>query len=287
MEQKRSLFSAQSQLPRPTNRGFTLIELLVVIAIIAILAGMLLPALASAKEKGRMARCQSNLHQVTLAVMQYTEDNNDSYWVSDKDGTIPNDGQWTKNPKSDVMLSPTDSLAYWGIGYVAYAGGYGGRSIWGCPSSKLIDEWHDDGRFYPHDFWKNSTLGICKWLTTDYTTRKPKLKVSSQANPSTTILCQDSVEQRLEGEDGDSLGLFPGLTTILGEWIGTPPGSGGYSKSLYNGYHFEWEYYRHNRRNLSIWVAGNASLIPFTPGYKGIDYRYYTGDPIQNPVHTF
>jgi prepilin-type N-terminal cleavage/methylation domain-containing protein len=81
------------------RRGFTLIELLVVIAIIAILAAMLLPALAAAKEKAVRTQCVNNQKQLLLAHTMYVQDNNDFI-------ALPNSKNKTAYPAKGWLFDP-------------------------------------------------------------------------------------------------------------------------------------------------------------------------------------
>src|SRR6476620_7318686 len=82
-------------LPKP--KGFTLIELLVVIAIIAILAAILFPVFAKARENARATTCRSNLRQLGLAMTQYTEDYDGAY------PTVHSPGQIVGDPVTEIQ----------------------------------------------------------------------------------------------------------------------------------------------------------------------------------------
>lgn len=103
------------------NSGFTLIELLVVIAIIAILAGMLLPALSKAKEKSQRTSCLNNLRQISLFMHLYCDDANDRFPGHRNEGLTTDD--------------PNRSLTnWWGTTIVGYA--QNNSNLFRCPSIK-------------------------------------------------------------------------------------------------------------------------------------------------------
>lgn len=100
-----------------TFRGFTLIELLVVIAIIALLAAILFPVFARARENARRASCQSNMKQVNLGILQYVQDNDER-----KPMAVYDTGSTGTTPRWQTFIMP----------YVK------STQVFDCPSANVV-----------------------------------------------------------------------------------------------------------------------------------------------------
>lgn len=165
---------------------FTLIELLVVISIIAILAALLLPALNTVKEKGRMIGCMGNLKQISTAIICYE---------NDYDGWLPHSGMPT-----DVMSVSPRSWQYLLSSYLGVSNPTAytlNHKVFQCPAQMNAtcgDSSYGDDGFYGGYAWNYAYLG---WRDVFFSGSVPWRKVSELKTPSTTISTGDTSDSVL------------------------------------------------------------------------------------------
>ena len=153
--------------------GFTLIELLVVIAIIAILAAILFPVFAKAREKARQISCLSNEKQLGLGFMQYVQDNDETF----PGGSIPN------------VLSGND---HFGIGWAGEIYPYvKSTGVYTCPDDKVSSQPGANPPMYEVSYGMNTHI-INSYLTPAFgNPTGPLGKVAAfNAPASTVLLCE-------------------------------------------------------------------------------------------------
>ena len=170
------------------SQAFTLIELLVVIAIISILAAILFPVFSKVREKARQATCASNLRNLTLGLLMYTQDSDERVPLS-------------------AYATPTGFVAWFDLidPYV------GNKDVWHCPSS-AISPTDANGKVTSHFGYNAYYLTGVNLYFSNVGAQKP-LSLGDIDHPSTTVLFTDtraSVSGSLCGDHGNYL-LPPSL----------------------------------------------------------------------------
>ncbi len=188
-----------------TNHGFTLIELLVVIAIIAILAGMLLPALSKAKEKGKRARCISNEHQLGLALHLFAGDHEEKAPAGTCNVEGPGSGIYAVWLRSGI--EHPEHGKFRGLGILAQERYFDAPQALYCPSWKH-KELQLNKSIPPGGGWfyNDEIPAAQRWMQVSYHYRSsfnaPDLRVANLANdPGSAAVVADAFSDPTRGVD--------------------------------------------------------------------------------------
>ena len=240
--------------PKYEFRAFTLIELLVVIAIIALLMGILMPALQKVKESAKETVCKSNLRSVGMGVTLYLQDND--YKMADSH--LTNEFQWYD--ASGSLRSTNDRDAYWGVAYISYVKE---TKIFGCPSFRQIAE-----LIYPEDpkLIHEAAFGLNSYIS--------DTKTTDLSNHAKIILAHDHAEPKMEQGSRD---MFfndgPGTENL------THYRRGGSRAKFYRGI------FRHNIRRNDDFVTGGRANILWLDGHVS-SLEETTGDDVPEEWYT-
>ncbi|MBN8248604.1 MAG: prepilin-type N-terminal cleavage/methylation domain-containing protein [Verrucomicrobia bacterium] len=250
MRAPRRMFGRFQVAGSPHRDGFTLIELLVVVAIVAILAGMLLPALARAKAKAQYARCVSNERQIGLGYLLYAGDQADFLPVAGTE--VPPGSGWVAPSRWFQEILPYIGNA--SMGTNGFTNLVANNQVVACPTARLgtnvIPANIPGARSYGGYGHNHAYLGY---------TQSDHVKLGIITKPSETCM------------NGDGMDPTRGLSWWNNGYL--------YPPSLRIP---EFRYVRHGKGGNYVWADGHVSGVPWAVMSRGLNGRvdwYYQPRP--------